>query len=246
MAVRLTAGPEEVRLRSRTDRRWLAGALAQLDVLLVDHAHCEKKAAANALSLLQAYPEVPGLPALMARLAREESAHLARVLQLLEARGLSLGRDPGDPYAQGLQKLLRTPATERRLDRLLVAAIIEARSCERLGLLAVTEELGSAVTPAGQAGEDGHQAVPPSLRAAGAAARLEHCSRPVGAGGASRCVRRSLRNAAWIRKATSSPWDVGAWSPIRRFARRRADSGDGSAVGPPAAFEGTAGAATPC
>jgi tRNA 2-(methylsulfanyl)-N6-isopentenyladenosine37 hydroxylase len=136
MTVRSQPGPAEVCLRSRTDRRWLAGALAQLDLLLVDHAHCEKKAAANALSLLQAYPEVPGLPALMARLAREESAHLARVLQLLEARGLPLGRDPGDPYAQGLQKLLRTPAGERRLDRLLVAAIIEARSCERLGLLA--------------------------------------------------------------------------------------------------------------
>lgn len=159
MAVRPTAGPEEVRLRSRTDRRWLAGALAQLDVLLVDHAHCEKKAAANALSLLQAYPEVPGLPALMARLAREESAHLARVLQLLEARGLSLGRDPGDPYAQGLQKLLRTPARERRLDRLLVAAIIEARSCERLGLLAHgLEEPGLRRFYAELArSEDGHQ-----------------------------------------------------------------------------------------
>ena len=136
MSARPARRPEQVALRSRTDRRWLPGALAQLDLVLVDHAHCEKKAAANALSLLQAYPEVPGLPALMARLAREESAHLARVLQLLEARGLALGRDPGDPYAQGLQRLVRTPAAERRLDRLLVAAIIEARSCERLGLLA--------------------------------------------------------------------------------------------------------------
>ena len=136
MSARPVRRSEQVALRSRTDRRWLPGALAQLDLVLVDHAHCEKKAAANALSLLQAYPEVPGLPALMARLAREESAHLARVLQLLEARGLTLGRDPGDPYAQGLQRLVRTPAPERRLDRLLVAAIIEARSCERLALLA--------------------------------------------------------------------------------------------------------------
>jgi tRNA 2-(methylsulfanyl)-N6-isopentenyladenosine37 hydroxylase len=136
MSTRPVRRPEQVALRSRTDPRWLPGALAQLDLVLVDHAHCEKKAAANALSLLQAYPEVPGLPALMARLAREESAHLARVLQLLEARGLTLGRDPGDPYAQGLQRLVRTSAPERRLDRLLVAAIIEARSCERLALLA--------------------------------------------------------------------------------------------------------------
>ncbi|HZJ53416.1 MAG TPA: tRNA-(ms[2]io[6]A)-hydroxylase [Myxococcaceae bacterium] len=125
-----------VALRCETDPRWLPNALAHLDAVLIDHAHCEKKAAANALSLLQAYPEVPGLPGHMARLAREESGHLARVLQLLEQRGLSLGRDPGDPYAQALQALVRTPAAQRQLDRFLVAAIIEARSCERLALLA--------------------------------------------------------------------------------------------------------------
>ena len=125
-----------VTLGCGTDPRWLPFALGHLDEVLIDHAHCEKKAAANALSLLQAYPDVPGLPAHMARLAREESGHLARVLQLLERHGLTLGRDPGDPYAQGLQKLVRTPAVHRQLDRFLVAAIIEARSCERLALLA--------------------------------------------------------------------------------------------------------------
>lgn len=125
-----------VRLRHPTGPRWAALALERFDEVLVDHAHCEKKAAANALSLLQAYPEVPGLPAQMARLAREESAHLSRVLQLLEERGIPLGRDRGDPYARGLQQLLRKSQPDRRLDRLLVAAIIEARSCERLQLLA--------------------------------------------------------------------------------------------------------------
>ncbi|HVP62366.1 MAG TPA: tRNA-(ms[2]io[6]A)-hydroxylase [Myxococcaceae bacterium] len=125
-----------VTLRCETDPRWLPHALAHLDQVVIDHAHCEKKAAANALSLLQAYPEVPELPGHMARLAREESGHLARVLQLLERRGLALGRDPGDPYAQALQALVRTPAAQRQLDRFLVAAIIEARSCERLALLA--------------------------------------------------------------------------------------------------------------
>lgn len=119
-----------------TSAEWLPHALAHFDEILIDHAHCEKKAAANALSLLQAYPEVPGLPAQMARLAREESAHLARVLQLMEGRGLVLGKDLGDPYAQRLQKLLRNPAKERQLDRFLVAGLIEARSCERLVLLA--------------------------------------------------------------------------------------------------------------
>jgi tRNA-(ms[2]io[6]A)-hydroxylase len=125
-----------VKLKSATLPRWLEVALAEFDAVLVDHAHCEKKAAANALSLLQVYPDVPGLPAQMARLSREESAHLAKVLALMEERGLSLGRDDGDPYAQGLQRLLRSGQRERRLDRLLVAGIIESRSHERLQLLA--------------------------------------------------------------------------------------------------------------
>lgn len=136
MSAPLPPASARVVLRWQTDPRWLTHALAHLDEVLVDHAHCEKKAAANALSLLQSYPEVPGLPAHMARLAREESGHLARVLQILERRGLALGRDPGDPYAQELQRLVRTASAQRQLDRLLVAAIIEARSCERLGLLA--------------------------------------------------------------------------------------------------------------
>jgi tRNA-(ms[2]io[6]A)-hydroxylase len=146
-------------LRAATPAAWLQGALAAMDAVLVDHAHCEKKAAANALSLLQAYPEVPGLPALMARLAREEASHLARVLAWLERRGLVLGRDRGDPYAQGLQALVRTAARERQLDRLLVAALIEARSCERLALLA--SGLGKGELQAFYAelaqSEDGHQ-----------------------------------------------------------------------------------------
>ncbi len=125
-----------MRLHQPTSPAWLEHALRHFDEVLVDHAHCEKKAAANALSLLQAYPLVPGLPAQMARLAREEAAHLARVLELMEARGLRLGRDGGDPYAQGLQRLLRHGQVERQLDRLLVAGLIEARSAERLELLA--------------------------------------------------------------------------------------------------------------
>src|SRR5262245_59120481 len=80
------SGEGPVILHAPTDPRWLPLALDRFDEVLVDHAHCEKKAAANALSLLQAYPELPGLPAQMARLAREESAHLARVLELMAAR----------------------------------------------------------------------------------------------------------------------------------------------------------------
>lgn len=148
-----------MKLKSVTDARWLPNALAHFDEVLIDHAHCEKKAAANALSLLQAHPEVPGLPAQMARLAREESAHLAKVLELMDERGLTLGRDGGDPYAKGLQQLVRHGAKERRLDRLLIAGIIEARSFERLALLAegLVEPALKRLYAELAKSEDGHQ-----------------------------------------------------------------------------------------
>lgn len=153
------SGEGPVRLARATDPRWLPLALERFDEVLADHAHCEKKAAANALSMIQAYPEIPGLPAQMARLAREESAHLARVLALMEERGLALTRDTGDPYAQRLQELVRKSQPERRMDRLLVAAIIEARSCERLALLAegLTEPSLRRFYQELAQSEDGHQ-----------------------------------------------------------------------------------------
>lgn len=125
-----------MKLRRASSPQWLPLALSHLDDVLVDHAHCEKKAASNALSVLQAYPSVPGLALRMARLAREETAHLVSVLAVLSQRGLTLSADRGDPYAQALQQLVRSSADGRRTDRLLVAGIIEARSHERLALLA--------------------------------------------------------------------------------------------------------------
>jgi len=125
-----------VDLLAATPAVWVRLAVERFDEVLVDHAHCEKKAAANALSMLAAFPDVPGLPRAMARLAREEAGHLAQVLQIVDRRGLRLGRDPGDPYAQALQAHVRHPRAERLLDRLLVAALIELRSQERLSLLA--------------------------------------------------------------------------------------------------------------
>jgi tRNA-(ms[2]io[6]A)-hydroxylase len=155
------SGEGPVILHSATDPRWLPLALERFNEVLVDHAHCEKKAAANALSLLQMYPELPDLPAQMARLAREESAHLARVLDLMAARGVTLTKDAGDPYAQGLQKLIRNPSAERKVDRLLVAAVIEARSCERLSLLAEGLEDPALRRFYGELAqsEDGHQSL---------------------------------------------------------------------------------------
>lgn len=173
------SGEGPVILKSRTRPEWLTLALQRFDAVLVDHAHCEKKAAANALSMLQAHPEIDGLPAQMARLAREESAHLAKVLSLMEERGLKLSRDDGDPYAQRLQALMRKQQPARRLDRLLIAAIIEARSCERLALLA--EGLSDPALKRFYAelaqSEDGHQSLfyrlAESAHGAEAATRLE-------------------------------------------------------------------------
>jgi tRNA-(ms[2]io[6]A)-hydroxylase len=123
-------------LLSQTPPGWVRLAVDRFDEVVVDHAHCEKKAAAQALSILAAFPDVRGLPRAMARLAREEAGHLSQVLRVLEQRGLSLGPDRGDPYAQALQQCVRHPRAERLVDRLLVSALIEMRSRERLALLA--------------------------------------------------------------------------------------------------------------
>ena len=121
-------------LRSATNPRWPSVALTDLDRTLGDHAHCEKKAAATALKLIADHADRPALVRPLARLAQEEQQHLMAVLVELSRRGAPLPADEGDPYAQALLKLVR-PGRGRLLDRLLVSALIEARSCERLGLL---------------------------------------------------------------------------------------------------------------
>jgi tRNA 2-(methylsulfanyl)-N6-isopentenyladenosine37 hydroxylase len=125
-----------VQLASKTDPRWLPQALAQFDLVICDHAHCEKKAASSAISLLAAFPDKVTLVQRMARLAHEEIAHFRQVYDRIVARGLVLGRDHGDPYAKALRKRVRHTRESTRLeDLLLIFALIEARSHERLALL---------------------------------------------------------------------------------------------------------------
>jgi tRNA 2-(methylsulfanyl)-N6-isopentenyladenosine37 hydroxylase len=121
-------------LVSRTPLAWVEVAARDLDALLSDHAHCEKKAAASALSLIAAYPGRSELVRQMAALAIEELQHFRAVHERLVARGRSLGRDSGDPYAQKLLALARADRG-RLTDRLLLLGLIEARSHERLSLL---------------------------------------------------------------------------------------------------------------
>jgi len=122
-------------LVSQTPTRWVEVAMSDLDSLLDDHAHCEKKAAASALSLIVAYPDHDELVRRLGALAVEELQHFRMVHERLLARGRSLGGDKGDPYAKKLLSLAR-PNRGRLTDRLLLLGLIEARSRERLGLLA--------------------------------------------------------------------------------------------------------------
>lgn len=122
-------------LHAPTSPQWLPLALANMDAILLDHAHCEKKAAAAAMSLVAQYPEQTRLVQRCIGLAQEELRHFKQVHRLLVRRGLTLTRDPGDPYARTLLALTRDGLQQRFIDRLLICALIEARSCERLGLL---------------------------------------------------------------------------------------------------------------
>jgi tRNA-(ms[2]io[6]A)-hydroxylase len=119
-----------------SDPRWLEIALGDLDAIHADHLHCERKAAQSALSLIRSYPERADLVKEMARLAHDETRHVVQVSQLMARRNQPAAYDFGDDYAAKLREHIRKPEPLRLLDRLLVFAVIEARSAERLGLLA--------------------------------------------------------------------------------------------------------------
>ncbi len=120
-----------------TSAAWVDYAIAHLGAVLVDHAHCEHKAAVTALSLVSKYPDDPRLITSMGELARDEAGHFARVAGLCIARGLELGHPEKDHYVTGLLKATTTAnVLDTRVDRLLACALIEGRSCERLQLLA--------------------------------------------------------------------------------------------------------------
>ena len=122
-------------LASKTDSSWLASALEDFDAVLLDHAHCEKKAAGAAVKLLFQYPNHPFLLQPVAALAREELEHFQQVLEMLEKRGLRFERQRPSPYGGRLHALVRSGEPDRLVDLLLVSALIEARSCERFQCL---------------------------------------------------------------------------------------------------------------
>ncbi|MEZ6118208.1 MAG: tRNA-(ms[2]io[6]A)-hydroxylase [Pirellulaceae bacterium] len=122
-------------LQSETSARWLSQIDDHLEELLIDHAHCEKKAAGTAMNLIFAYVENEDLCREMVEIVNEELEHFELVLDLLKRRGIRFRRLTPSSYGRKLNDLVRKNEPQRAVDRLLVAGLIEARSCERFDLL---------------------------------------------------------------------------------------------------------------
>jgi tRNA-(ms[2]io[6]A)-hydroxylase len=123
-------------LSLETDPEWASRAAPAIDRILLDHAHLEKKAASTAVNLIFRYPEQSALLRPLSELAREELEHFEQVLALLEERGIRFARLEPSPYAARLMEVVRSGEPQRLLDTLIACAFIEARSCERMKLLA--------------------------------------------------------------------------------------------------------------
>jgi len=122
-------------LRVPTPADWIAQALALPDVLLIDHANCEKKAASTALALMFAYAEDLQLTGKMSRLAREELRHYEQVAKLIQSLGVTPQRLAPGRYAERLRRLVAKTEPQREVDLMICGAFIEARSCERFAAL---------------------------------------------------------------------------------------------------------------
>lgn len=123
-------------LLNKSPAQWLDTVLADFDAFLIDHAACERKASAMAMSMICHYPDKPKLVSAMTALAVEELNHFKQVIDIILQRNLILKADTKDPYVNQLRKLMRTDSENYFLDRLLMAGIIEARGCERFGMIA--------------------------------------------------------------------------------------------------------------
>ncbi len=123
-------------LKQPTSEAWVKLAIANLDTILLDHSHCERKAAGVALNMMFRYPSYNKLVRTLTAIAQEELTHFEQVNQWLDKRGIPLGPLGAPPYGSQLSSQVRRQEPERLLDMLLVSGLIEARSHERLGLLA--------------------------------------------------------------------------------------------------------------
>ncbi|GAA4357391.1 tRNA-(ms[2]io[6]A)-hydroxylase [Kangiella marina] len=122
-------------LYCRTPDAWLEYALSDLETLLIDHAHCEKKAAATAVKLMFRYPEHIDLLKKLSQLIREEVLHFEQVLEFIEQQNIKYRAIKPSRYAAGLHQFASKDEPQRLIDGLIIGGIIEARSCERFHAL---------------------------------------------------------------------------------------------------------------
>lgn len=122
-------------LQQPTSEAWIEQAIANLDIILLDHSHCERKAAGTAVNMMFRYLSSDKLVRALTAIAQEELEHFEQVNQWLDRRGIPLAPLNSPPYAAGLKAEMRKNEPHRKLDSLLVSSLIEARSHERLGLL---------------------------------------------------------------------------------------------------------------
>ena len=127
-------------LSSLTSDKWIQLALSNPIEILIDHAHCERKAAGVAIQLMFRYPSEPDLAEVLSPIAREELEHFEKILNFLKDLGYSLKALKPPPYGAELAKHIRKEEPNRMVDSFLIAGIIEARSHERLSLLALNSE----------------------------------------------------------------------------------------------------------
>lgn len=132
-------------LSCETPQAWVQWALRNPELLLIDHANCEKKAAATALNLIYRYVEHDELLHMLSRLAREELRHFEQVIDIMKQRDIRYRQISASRYAGELRKGVRKNEPGRLVDTLIVGAIIEARSCERFAALipVLDEELAA-------------------------------------------------------------------------------------------------------
>lgn len=127
-------------LQAKTHKQWIEVAKQHTIDILIDHAHCEKKAAVYAMIMIQRYPTKTKLVLELTDIAREELEHFDIVMRILHRRGFALKHDRGNAYAKQLHERIEKQEPERLLDSLIVGSLIEARSCERFSLLAKAVE----------------------------------------------------------------------------------------------------------
>lgn len=125
-----------LKLRYDTPKEWLDVVFSDFNSFLIDHAACERKASATNMSFIVRYPDRKEILEPIIKMAREELEHFHQVYNILNSRGLKLGPDTKDEYVNLMLKHVRTGGEERLLDKLIVSGVIEARGCERLGLVA--------------------------------------------------------------------------------------------------------------